>query len=118
MGCRLVMRSFDRYTMDRSIKKIKQIASLMGLLGIIGPIPLPSRKTRYTVLRGPHIDKKSREQFEMVISQRLLCIPSNDPLLLQSFLQEIVKQNLPIGVGIEWVSYHEESMPEWAPLEK
>lgn len=110
IGCKMVMRSFDSYTMESSIKKIKKMASLMGVVEVVGPIPLPSKKMKYTVLRGPHIDKKSREQFEMTVHKRLFIFKETDPFILKSFLNDVVKQNLPIGIGIELVEYHYDSL--------
>ena len=62
-----------------------------------GPIPLPTKKTVYTVLRSPHVDKKSREQFEIRIHKRLIDITHSTPQTMDA----LEKLDLPAGVDIE-----------------
>ena len=64
---------------------------------ISGPIPLPTRRTIYTVLRSPHVDKKSREQFQTKIHKRLVDILNSTPKTVES----LMKIDLPAGVDIE-----------------
>jgi small subunit ribosomal protein S10 len=64
---------------------------------VSGPIPLPTRRTVYTVLRSPHVDKKSREQFEMRVHKRLIDIFSSS----QRTIDALMKLELPAGVDVE-----------------
>ena len=64
---------------------------------ISGPIPLPSKRSIYTVLRSPHVDKKSREQFQTKIHKRLIDILNSTPKTVES----LMKLDLPAGVDIE-----------------
>ena len=104
IGCKISIKSFDSYTIEYSIHKIKKMAALAGVVSIVGPIPLPTNKKRFTVLRSPHVYKKSREQFEMATHKRLLVLKDTSPSVIQYFL-EYLKKNIPIGVGIQLVEY-------------
>jgi small subunit ribosomal protein S10 len=64
---------------------------------IVGPVPLPTSRTIYTVLRSPHVDKKSREQFETRIHKRLLDIFDSTPQTVDA----LMKLDLPAGIGID-----------------
>ena len=66
-------KAYDDKLLDKTISEIVHTVKRTGA-EIIGPIPLPTRKNRYTVLRSPHVDKKSREQFEIRTHKRLLYI--------------------------------------------
>ena len=68
---RIRMEAYDHRTLDSSASEIVEHAKRTAG-GVTGPIPLPTRIERYTVLKGPHIDKKSREQFEMRTHKRLI----------------------------------------------
>ena len=70
---RIRMEAYDHRALDQSSKEIVDRAKQSGAR-VHGPVPLPTRVERYTVLRGPHIDKKSREQFEMRTHKRLIDI--------------------------------------------
>ena len=70
---RIRMESFDHEVLDRTAHEIVDTAQRTGAL-VHGPIPLPTRIERYTVLRSPHIDRKSREQFEMRTHKRVIDI--------------------------------------------
>ena len=70
---RIRMEAFDHEVLDRTAHEIVDTAQRTGAL-VHGPIPLPTRIERYTVLRSPHIDKKSREQFEMRTHKRVIDI--------------------------------------------
>src|SRR5260370_17619654 len=70
---RIRLKAFDHQLLDKSANDIVETAKRTGAR-VAGPIPLPTHMARYTVLRGPHVDKKSREQFEIRTHKRLLDI--------------------------------------------
>lgn len=109
VGCKINIKSFDSSILEYTVEKIKRMASLSGIVTFIGPIRLPKDIKRWTVLRSPHIDKKSREQFEMITYRRMLIIKNTNPVLIKLFLQYI-KKNIPIGVGIIFKEYSYESL--------
>jgi small subunit ribosomal protein S10 len=82
--------------LDQSAGQIVQTAKKTGAM-ISGPVPLPTRKTVYTVLRSPHVDKKSREQFEIRVHKRLIDIIRSTPQTIDA----LMKLDLPVGVDIE-----------------
>ena len=67
------MEAYDHRSLDASAKEIVEHAKRTSAI-VLGPVPLPTRVERFTVLRGPHIDKKSREQFEMRTHKRVIDI--------------------------------------------
>ncbi|RLC40396.1 MAG: 30S ribosomal protein S10 [Candidatus Coatesbacteria bacterium] len=79
-----------------SVKEIIQTTERTGAR-VSGPVPLPTRINRYTVLRSPHIDKKSREQFEIRVHKRLLEIDMPTPETIDA----LMKLQLPAGVDVE-----------------
>lgn len=89
------MESYDHEALDKSAAELVDTAKRTGAR-IQGPVPLPTRIERYTVLRSPHIDKKSREQFEIRTHKRILFISDYSPKTVDS----ISKLNLPAGVDI------------------
>jgi len=93
---RVRLRSFDGELVDRSAKSIVQTVKRTGAI-ISGPIPLPTRINKYTVLRAPHVNKTSREQFEMRTHKRLIDIhnPSNETI------EALTKLEIPAGVDVE-----------------
>jgi small subunit ribosomal protein S10 len=93
---RIRLKAFDHRLLDRSVKEIVDTARRTGAR-INGPIPLPTRINKYCVLRSPHVDKKSREQFEMRTHKRLMDIM--DPS--QSTVDALMKLDLPAGVYVE-----------------
>ena len=93
---RIKLRSYDHAMLDQSASQIVQTAKKTGAL-ISGPVPLPTRKTVYTVLRSPHVDKKSREQFEIRVHKRLIDIVRSTPQTIDA----LMKLDLPAGVDIE-----------------
>ena len=93
---RIRMESFDHEVLDRTAHEIVDTAQRTGAL-VHGPIPLPTRIERYTVLRSPHIDRKSREQFEIRTHKRLLDIL--EPT--QQTLDALMKLDLSAGVDVE-----------------
>lgn len=78
---RIRLKAYDQRLLDRATADIVETAKRTGAL-IIGPIPLPTKREVYTVLRSPHVDKKSREQFEMRTHIRLMDIlnPTSDTI--------------------------------------
>ena len=93
---RIRLKAYESATLDRSAFEIVRTAKRTGA-EISGPIPLPTQRTVYTVLRSPHVDKKSREQFEMRIHKRLIEITKSSPQTLDA----LTKLDLPAGVDIE-----------------
>jgi small subunit ribosomal protein S10 len=89
------LEAFDHEALDSSATEIVDTAKRTGAR-VAGPIPLPTRIERYTVLRSPHIDKKSREQFEIRTHKRLIYI--SDPTA--KTVDSISRLNLPAGVDI------------------
>ena len=93
---RIRLKAFDHQLLDKSASDIVETAKRTGA-NVAGPIPLPTHISRYTVLRGPHVDKKSREQFEIRTHKRLLDIL--DPT--QQTLDALMKLDLSAGVDVE-----------------
>ncbi len=93
---RIRLRAFDHKLLDQSTKEIVETAQRTGA-SVAGPIPLPTRINKYTVLRSPHVDKKSREQFEIRTHKRLLDIL--DPT--QQTVDQLMKLDLSAGVDVE-----------------
>lgn len=90
------MNAFDYRLLDASVQEIVDTAKRTGAR-IAGPIPLPTRIRKYTVLRSPHVDKKSREQFEVRRHKRLVDIV--EPT--QKTLDALTELDLPAGVHVE-----------------
>lgn len=93
---RIRLKAFDHRILDQSTSEIVNTAKRTGAR-VRGPIPLPTRLERFTVLRGPHIDKKSREQFEMRTHKRLLDIVDPTPQTVDA----LMKLDLAAGVDVE-----------------
>ncbi len=93
---RIRLKAFDHRVLDQSAKEIVNTARRTGAQ-VRGPIPLPTRIERFTVLRSPHIDKKSREQFEIRTHKRVLDIV--DPT--QQTVDALMKLDLAAGVDVE-----------------
>jgi len=92
---RIRMEAYDHEVLDRSAEQIVNAVLRTGAR-ISGPVPLPTRIERYTVLRSPHIDKKSREQFEIRTHKRIIDIVEPTPQTTEA-LQRL---SVPAGVGI------------------
>src|SRR5262245_25900062 len=90
---RIKLKSYDHATLDQSATEIVRTARRTGAV-TSGPVPLPTKKTVYTVLRSRHVDKKSSEQFEVRIDKRLIDIP-------RSSAQPMEALDIPAGVDIE-----------------
>jgi small subunit ribosomal protein S10 len=93
---RIKLRAYDYKVLDGSVTEIVQTAKNTGAR-VAGPIPLPTEINKFTVLRSPHIDKKSREQFEMRTHKRLVDII--DPT--QQTVDSLMKLDLSAGVDVE-----------------
>ena len=93
---RIRLKAFDHRILDASTKEIVNTAKRTGA-EVRGPIPLPTRIERFTVNRSPHIDKKSREQFEVRTHRRLLDIFEPTPQTVDA----LMKLDLPAGVDVE-----------------
>ena len=93
---RVKLKAYDHRLLDLSTTEIVETAQRTGAK-ISGPIPLPSRRELFTVLRGPFIDKKSREQFEMITHKRLIDILEPTSKTIDA----LRKLNLPSGVYVE-----------------
>ena len=93
---RIRLKAYDHKLLDQSANDIVDTASKTGDK-VVGPIPLPTRINKYTVLRSPHVDKKSREQFEMRTHKRLLDIL--EPT--QQTVDALMKLDLSPGVDVE-----------------
>jgi small subunit ribosomal protein S10 len=93
---RIKLKAYDHTLLDASAAEIVETAQRTGAR-ISGPVPLPTRVRRWTVLRGPFIDKKSREQFEMRTHKRLLDI--HEPT--QQTLDALMRLDLAAGVDVE-----------------
>lgn len=93
---RIKLKAYDYTLLDRSSADIVDIAKSTGAR-VAGPIPLPTQISRFTVLRSPHIDKKSREQFEIRTHKRLIDIldPTEDTL------SALMRLDLSAGVDVE-----------------
>ena len=93
---RIKLKSYDYNLVDKSADKIVKTVKNTGAI-VTGPIPLPTDMRRFTVLRSPHIDKKSREQFEMRTHKRLLDIIDPTPQTVDA----LMKLDLAAGVDVE-----------------
>ena len=93
---RIRMEAYDHSVLDQSAADIVDTAKRTGAI-VHGPIPLPTRIERYTVLRSPHIDKKSREQFEIRTHKRMIDIVQPNP----KTIDQLNKLSLPAGVDIK-----------------
>lgn len=93
---RIKMRAYDHRLLDQSVKELVDTVHRTGAR-IAGPVPLPTRIQKFTVLRSPHVDKKSREQFEIRTHKRLIDI--HEPT--QQTVDALLKLELAAGVDVE-----------------
>ena len=93
---RIPLKCFDHRMLDRSAQDIVNTAKNTGAR-IVGPIPLPTKIQKYTILRSPHVNKTSREQFESRTHKRLIDILDATPQTVDS----LMKVELPAGVDVE-----------------
>lgn len=93
---RIRLKAYDHRLLDRSVKEIVETAKRTGAR-VKGPIPLPTKINKFCVLRSPHVDKKSREQFEIRTHKRLMDIV--EPT--QHTVDALMRLDLPAGVDVE-----------------
>jgi small subunit ribosomal protein S10 len=93
---RIKLKAYDSVLIDSAIREIVSTAERTGAQ-VAGPVPLPTRKSRFCVLRSPHVDKKSREHFEIRTHKRLLDILSPT----QQTIDALMKLDLSAGVHVE-----------------
>jgi small subunit ribosomal protein S10 len=93
---RIKLKSYDYNFVDKSAEKIVKTVKSTGAV-VNGPIPLPTHKRIYTVLRSPHVNKKSREQFQLCSYKRLMDIYSTSSKTIDA----LMKLELPSGVEVE-----------------
>ncbi|MEL4455529.1 30S ribosomal protein S10 [Lutimonas vermicola] len=93
---RIKLKSYDHNLVDKSAEKIVKTVKNTGAV-VNGPIPLPTRKKIFTVLRSPHVNKKSREQFQLSAFKRILDIYSSSSKTIDA----LMKLELPSGVEVE-----------------
>ena len=93
---RVKLKAFDHRLIDRSVAEIVATAKRTGA-SISGPIPLPTRIEKFTILRAVHVNKKSREQFEIRTYKRLLHIMNTNP----DTVDALMKLQLPTGVSVD-----------------
>ena len=93
---RIRLKAYDHRILDQSTADIVDTAKRTGAT-VAGPIPLPTLKNRYTVLRSPHVDKKSREQFELKTHKRVIDILDSRAQTVDA----LTKLDLPAGVDVE-----------------
>jgi small subunit ribosomal protein S10 len=93
---RIKLKSFDHRSLEVGVQQITRVVRDTGA-DIVGPIPLPTRIQKFTVLRSPHVDKKSREQFEMRTHKRLVIVRGSNTRTIEA----MKRMNLPAGVEAE-----------------
>ena len=93
---RIKLRAYDHKLLDKSVNEIVHTAKETGAR-VAGPIPLPTEVNRFTVLRSPHVNKKSREQFQLATHKRLLDIYTSSSRTVDA----LSKLDLPSGVEVE-----------------
>lgn len=92
---RIKLKSFDPRLLDKSAKRVAMTARMTGAK-VSGPIPLPTKRTLITVIRSPHIDKRSREQFELCVHKRLIEIKDPTP----DTIDKLSRVEIPAGVDV------------------
>lgn len=93
---RIKLKSYDHNLVDKSCEKIVKAVKTTGAI-VNGPIPLPTDKEKFTVLRSPHVNKKSREQFQICTYKRLVDIYSTST----NTIDALMKLELPSGVEVQ-----------------
>ncbi len=93
---RIRLKAFDHMVIDQAAADIVRAVEKSGSQ-VSGPIPLPTKTHRWTVLRSPHVNKKSREQFELNVHKRLIDIPDSRPQTVDA----LTRLDLPAGVDVE-----------------
>ena len=93
---RIKLRSYDHNLVDKSAEKIVKTVKTTGAV-VSGPVPLPTHKRMFTVLRSPHVNKKAREQFQLCSYKRMMDIYSSSSKTIDA----LMKLELPSGVDVE-----------------
>ena len=93
---RISLKAYDHILLDKSTEKIVKTAKNTGAL-VLGPIPMPTKRSVYTVNRSVHVDKKSREQFEIKVHKRIVDLLNSTPKTIDA----LMKLDMPAGVDIE-----------------
>ena len=93
---RIKLKAYDHMLIDKSTEKIVKTAKNTGAL-VLGPIPLPTKRSIYTVNRSPHVDKKSREQFQIKVHKRIVDLMNSTSKTVDALMQ----LDMPAGVDIE-----------------
>lgn len=93
---RIKLKSFDHKILDKSVKDIVRTAKMTGAR-VVGPVPLPTKIEKYSVLRSPHVNKTSFEQFEIRTHKRLVDIYDHNPQTIDA----LMKLELSAGVDVE-----------------
>ena len=93
---RIKLKAYDHMLIDKSTEKIVKTAKDTGAL-VLGPIPLPNRRTVYTVNRSVFVDKKSREQFQLIVHSRIVDLLNSTSKTVDA----LMKLDMPAGVDIE-----------------
>lgn len=93
---RIKIKAYDHKVIDQSAHQIVETAERTGAI-VSGPVPLPTEKTKYTVMKSPFVHKDSREQYEMRVHKRLIDITNPTPKTVDALMD----LNLPAGVDIE-----------------
>ncbi|EIM78624.1 30S ribosomal protein S10 [Nitritalea halalkaliphila LW7] len=93
---RIKLKSYDHSLVDKSSEKIVKAVKSTGAV-VVGPIPLPTKKEKFTVLKSPHVNKKARDQYQLCTYKRLVDIYSNSPKTVDA----LMKIELPSGVDVE-----------------
>ena len=100
---RIRLKAYDYRVLDQATIEIVDTAKRTGA-SLAGPVPLPTEKNKWTVLRSPHVDKKSREQFEIRTHKRLIDIFEPTPQTVDA----LMKLDLPAGVDVEIKAFGKE----------
>jgi len=93
---RIKLKSYDHSLVDKSSEKIVKAVKATGAV-VVGPIPLPTKKEKFTVLKSPHVNKKARDQYQLCTYKRLVDIYSNSSKTVDA----LMKIELPSGVDVE-----------------
>ena len=93
---RIKLKAYDHILLDKSTEKIVRTAKDTGAL-VLGPIPLPTKRTVYTVNRSVFVDKKSREQFQLIVHSRIVDLLNSTSKTVDA----LMKLDMPAGVDIE-----------------
>ena len=93
---RIKLKAYDHKIVDQSVRRIIETIERTGAK-ICGPIPLPTKISRFTVIKSPHTDKDAREQFEIRVHKRLIDILESNPKTVDT----LMGMNLPMGVYVE-----------------